>query len=277
MDKWNPTPFFNQNPEVQDLTINYTTWINTTVLEESTSPTTSSTGTGPLPTKRIDGLWFLGHASNSTCFTSYEHDDNYQVYFPGQWDLPYALDGIVDRHVHLWSSLLSSWIAGNLTHAFAVLAGLLTGKFLENLLSASEEDLIAAVAEFLDAPWLIALWVAYDVYDIINQIAQMLGYATTAVWVYNTIVEKYSGDGWMWASPEVVRGFWRYAEPYYFKPFLWERYYEVRAWNETWGTDGVELSSPNKHEISVAWETEDIVITPPAGVWYCERGNAQPR
>jgi hypothetical protein len=271
--------FSTRIPNVQDMTLNYTTWVNIPEegLSKSTTASTPSVS-GRLPTLLVDNLQFLGKASNGTWSTSYVHDNNYEVYYPLQWDLPYALAGLVDNHIHLWSSLLNSWIAGNLTHAFAIIAGLATGKLLETLLSVSEDEIVAEIAAWLDCPWVIALWAAYEIYDIINQIAQILGYVSTAAWVYNTVMEHFSSDGWMWASPAVlVYSCWRLTEPYYYKPFLWKRYYEVRAYNQSWGVDGPEYLCSNKHEISLAYETQDIAIAAPAGVWYCERGNAQPR
>jgi hypothetical protein len=92
--------FSTSIPELQE-TINLTTWINTTVPEESTNLTTASTpsvsGSLPLPHLIVDDLQFLGKGKNDTYYTSYEHDNNYEVYYPLQWNLPYALNGTVDN------------------------------------------------------------------------------------------------------------------------------------------------------------------------------------
>jgi hypothetical protein len=268
--------FSTRIPEVQDLTINCTTWINTTLSGESAASTTASQRvvSGDLPTVWIDGLEFLECAKNDSCSTSYEHDNNYEMYFPRQWGLPYYLNGTVDRHVHLWSSLLSSWILGNLTNAAAIVAGLLTGKLLETLLSVSETDVFAAVADWLGCPELVAVWYCKVAYDYIDQIAKMYGYLTTAWWVYNTVVEKYSGDGWMWASPQVlVAGCWRLDQPYYYRSLLWKRYYEIRSYNQSWGTEGIEQLSSSNEQVNIVWKSQDITMDAPAGVWYPERVN----
>jgi hypothetical protein len=168
---------------------------------------------------------------------------------------------------------LSSWINGNLTHAFAIIAGLVTGKLLETALTMSLDDIVATVADWLDAPWTIALWACYTIYDYINQIAQIAGYVSTAWWVWNTVVEQYSGDGWMWASPVVlVAGYWYCSNPYHYRNQLWERYFEVRSYNETWGTQGVEFSSPMRQEVTLVWEAQDITLDAPTEVWLPEHG-----
>jgi hypothetical protein len=224
-----------------DAWVNGTTWLDTNAAkaEAMTPPTV----TGRLPefwNESSDWMYFLGHANNGTHFTSYAHDNNYERYYPYEWDLIYNMLGAVCRHVHLSNSLVNSWIWGNITSAAVQVLAFYAGFCLEELITMTLEQLGVAVGEVLSAPLFVAISVLLTVADFIDMMAQVLGYVTTAMWVSDTVKEHFGGDGWMWRGPLVtlaedviVRNF------YYLNPITDWRWYEARFWNQSWGTQGI--------------------------------------
>jgi hypothetical protein len=251
---------YNQ-PDCLDGWINITSWLNFETLMSKT--TTSPRRYGPLQeylSEISDWIWFLEHADNGTHFTSYTHPNNYERYYPYEWDLNYNLKGAAYTHMHIGSSTINSWIWGNLTAAAIVALDFIiervVGFCVEDLVTMGLEALGVHVAAALEAPLLVAITTLIEIVDFIDTMAKVLGYVTTAAWVNSVVKEHFGGDGWSWRGPIVtlageiaVRNF------YYLCPITDWRHFEARFWNKTWGSQGIFC----RNEICALWYTRQEV------------------
>lgn len=267
-------------PECRDMWANFTSWIPQSTSQQANRSSSyfQPLSEGNLPTRQLDGdIWFI-RGSNSTCSTSYEHDNNYEVYFPKQWDYPFDMEGLTKTHVHLTKSLVYSWWNGNLTTAQALVWSMLISFAVSGFLDAlGYEELIVLLADSIDAPFIVILYATYELADLFWQWLQMLGYVMTSVWVYNELWEHYSGDGWAWRGPidhwgcyicsDNSQVFYSSGPP----QLYWRRlqrqidYYDVASWQQSWGSEGVFCATPREYIIS--WYTRSEYKSPRTAIW----------
>jgi hypothetical protein len=248
------------------LCINCTTWIDTstsTDLTVASLPETAETQSYttesnlyPLTAQGsgTDNLLFLLKGSNSsTCWVSYDHDDNYDSrgYYPGQWDSDYSLNGAQLLHIHLPAWLVSGWINGNLTAMFLAVVDLLIGH-IDNVVDLTDKA-ATAIGILLGLPLtvmgdpemeLVGWLSAFD--DIIQTIEDVWTHYQQENWVKSVVEEGYSGDGWAWRGPIVDPGeFAVVTDPFDTRFITQYDYYQVRTWTETFGSEGIFGKSTN--------------------------------
>ncbi|MBS7632735.1 hypothetical protein KEJ15_03820 [Candidatus Bathyarchaeota archaeon] len=253
--------YYYNHPDCLEAWINETTWLSMNSIEtQIVSPLTI---TGRLPeiwNESSDWMYFLAHASNGTHFTSYAHDNNYERYYPYDWDLNYNLKGAAYKHIHLGSSTINSWICGNLSTAAIVALDFFVGNVVdfcvEELVTMGLEALGVSVAAVLESPLIVAISTLLAIKDYIEFMAKEVGYISTAAWVHSVVKEHFGGDGWSWMGPIVtlvgdiaVRNF------YYLCPITDWRHFEARFWNKTWGSQGIFC----RNEICALWYTRQEV------------------
>jgi len=197
-----------------DVWANFTAWLpeNTTSEASQSSTSFQPLTEGNLPTIRVDNLTFLQHASNSTCYTTYEHDDNYQVYYPLEWDYPYALQGTAYTHLHLAVDILNSWVNENISDAIFIgicflsyqAINLMTDDLVDLMLHGGEaiknkvfDEIVGYVSDDLGMPWIgvfysMFAW-AQEFIDFLSEFIQPL---LRAYWVNQYVRETFGGDGW---------------------------------------------------------------------------------
>lgn len=238
--------FILNDPTCLDVWVNCTTWLSTTKASQVTNYSAkqqSFTTSGVYPNKKlVDGLLFLLKGNNGTHLVSYDHDDNYDTYYPQQWYTPFTLTGIQKSHIHLPTDYMTDWYNGVkdretiIGSVFAILGGTLS--------------IIGGVAAILHCPWVAVPSILGGIASIIGAILELLGF-TESRWIRDVVTEKFSGDGWTWIG--VIDSFTviRCWNPFFTRPMtIWD-IYECRYWQQSWGAEGIFPNSPQ--EYIVAW------------------------
>ncbi|MBS7632047.1 hypothetical protein KEJ15_00250 [Candidatus Bathyarchaeota archaeon] len=234
-----------------DLWVNCTAWLpeNKTILQTSnfSSMSVQPLSEGNLPKIYRDGNVTFIYGRNSTCFTTYEHDDNYETYYPLQWNTHYELQGQTKIHQHLTTKLLNQWMWNNITTAY-VMALAVAGYHcfheyiafkidpLDLPKSIAEEIVVAAVAYFWGVPAAIAAVVIILLAEIFMQIIQ---YVQTVYWINFVVREWFGGDGWRWKEPDEFRYCCKLWDAYFWKPATIYNWHRVCFFNLAWGVEGV--------------------------------------
>jgi hypothetical protein len=171
-------------------------------------------------------LYFLlGGDYNDTMYVSYDHDDNYNVYYPGAWNMNYSLPDAdypqplaVQNHVHLPEMLMTEWYDGAVDTAtvegyalglqsYLIGAGGAVGGGILGYLLASL-GLISLSSPTGALVGVIVGAIVGVIGAIITYWQQMQGYSSTAQWVRDVVTEQCTGDGWTWIwGDKVVSSF----------------------------------------------------------------------
>ena len=278
------------DPECRDMWVNFTSWIpqNATTQQASRLSSESSQllSEGNLPKELTDGNWFI-YGSNSTCFTTYKHDDNYETYYPLQWNYPFALQGTTRTHTHIPAAILDSWYNGNFSDflllliccAPYIIVNYLSGDLIEIIRTGGEAitDEVAGravkmISEAYKAPINVILygfWVAAS--NLIEFIEAAYGYGSKCWWIDHVVREWFGRDGWSWGDDYcffpvyTVVSCSRYYIPTTWPPFggeYWVNprarfdYYEVATFEASFGSEGIFSGTP--HESILAWCTKTV-------------------
>lgn len=238
--------FILNDPTCHDVWVNCTTWFNTRKASQVTNYSTKQqafTTSGVYPWKAwIDGLLFLLKGNNGTHLVSYDHDDNYDTYYPQEWYRAFNLIGTQMSHIHLPTDYMTDWYNGVkdketiIGSVFAILGGTLS--------------IIGGVAAVLHCPWVAVPAILGGIASIVGAILVLLGF-TESRWIRDVVTEKFNGDGWTWMG--AIDGFpvlWWWC-PFLNKPITIYDFYEVRYWQQSWGAEGALSTSPQ--EYTVAW------------------------
>jgi hypothetical protein len=150
---------------------------------------------GKLPDQNLssstDYLKFLsGGDYNGTDHVSYDHDDNYNVYYPRQWQLNYSLPDATypepraqQTHVHLPNWLMTDWYNGVVDTStvvgiiFAAAGGVMS--VIGGILGLNIVAVIAGISAIIGA---LLAWEGY----------------TQQNWIRDVVTESNDGDGWTW-------------------------------------------------------------------------------
>jgi hypothetical protein len=270
-------------PECWEMWANYTGWLpeNLTAQQTSQSQTASlqPLTEGNLPKEPKDGNIVFIYGRNSTCYTTYEHDDNYEMYYPLLWDTPFALQGLTKTHVHLAKSLLAGWISGNISEMIFLGVTLLTyeainalsGDLIELITKGGDairDKILTSILDWLvvsiGCPEIAAFW---GLWGWVEAFLECLKPLEKAVWVASVVEELFGGDGWTWHGPyydvaEVIEvGYF----PFDTKPgSVWNVSY-VKGVQATWGKDTI-FGTPG--EYIVLWNDHREIFSYPPNIRY---------
>ncbi|MDI6826843.1 MAG: hypothetical protein QMD36_06740 [Candidatus Aenigmarchaeota archaeon] len=157
-----------------------------------------------------DDLLFLPKGNNGTHFVTYDHDDNYDTYYPQQWYLSFSLLGAVWEHIHIPTDVMNDWINGvrDRETVLGIIFGLVGGflAFFGGLLAACLGNLAAVLLTMIGG-----------ISAIIGAFLQLLGF-TESKWIRDVVTEQYSGDGWTWVGNYRREGFWAAI----IDPYIWD-------------------------------------------------------
>jgi len=252
------------DPNLLDVWVNCTTWRTPQMLERiMASKTQESAPIRTLSTRYpygrfIDGLYFLLKGNNGTHLVSYDHNDNYDTYHPGEWYARYNLTGTQKTHVHLAKDLIDDWRNNVIDTAdlvgtiFAILGGSTTA--------------IGGVATVLGAPWVGVPAIIWGITTIIEAIIVYVYLTQLAQWIRDVVTEQFSGDGWSWMGAilqfiailrtnlgRIYSTGWGGSGDCFIRFGKMDDFYEVRNWEQSWGAEGVSPSS--SQDYTVAWWT----------------------
>ena len=130
--------------------------------------------------------------------------------------------------------------------------------------------IIGGVAAFFHAPWVGVPAIAAGISAIWAGIAALLGY-TLDKWVRDVVMEKYSGDGWLFVDRNVDKKCaltwpwyptWQELLPTYEKNIRQYWYYNdyTRKFKQTFGSQGI-WASPSDYTVqwtaieNIRWKT----------------------
>jgi len=178
----------------------------TSEISEAVTPSVPSMS-GVYPYKNCsastDWLLFLLKGQNGTHLVSYNHDDNYDTYYPQWWyhryslpDANYPEPRAKQVHVHLAKDYIDNWI--NQVIDDATMHGIIL-----SLAAGGTELSFALIALYLGlqtfgaALVLIIPMLLGGLADILAAYLQLQG-LQKAKWIRDVVTEKFSGDGWTW-------------------------------------------------------------------------------
>ena len=151
---------------------------------------------GVWPSKRRwDNLTFLLPGNNGSAVVTYEHDDNYDTYYPAQWFARYTLTGVEKDHIHIPTDVMTDWY--NRVVDRRTVVGIVFG------LSGGVMAILTGILAAFVNPVAAFMTICAGIASIIGWILALLGF-TEQNWIRDVITEKYSGDGWTWIWGENV-------------------------------------------------------------------------
>lgn len=266
---------------------NYTAWLPQNFSAQQTSQSSTASvqplEEGNLPKKFRDGDIVFIYGSNSTCYTTYEHDDNYETYHPLQWNAPFALQGIEKTHIHLAKGILDGWVGGNVSTALFMGACLLgyeainylSGDLLALISDPSQTvcekltlDMLRKYAEATGSTLLKAIAWHLELWGLafLQWIWDSWGYWSQCVWIENVVREHFGGDGWVWHGP-----WYRIGTDYIStdvsnsKPITVIDTYAAWGVQATFGKDGI-FATPG--EFISQWPIDRQVLEGPPGIVF---------
>lgn len=263
---------------------NFTAWFPENLTTQQTSHAQTAS-VRPLVESNLDrypkdNVTFI-NGRNSTCYTTYEHDDNYETYYPLQWDLPFALQGLTKTHTHLAKGILDGWISGNISdfitlticylcyEALNAMSGDLISLMLEPteaIQSKLVDEIVKSSADYLKSPLNVVSYGFWELVDgFIKWLESVYEPVARVVWMNFVVKEWFGGDAWAWGGPVEEWGFYAISSASWYRclgPPLWEfrlsprrRFdiYDARSWKQSYGSEGIFYGSP--HDCTIAWCT----------------------
>lgn len=275
------------DPECRDMWVNFTSWTPQNATTQQTSRFSSMSSQilseGNLQKYKKDNIWFIS-GGNDSVWTTYEHDDNYESYYPLQWNYPFALNGTTKTHTHIPVGILNGWIIGNYSDLVFVtvcffanqLLNLLTDDLIDMMLNGGEAIKDKIVTECADAivatyaaPFISIIWgISLFAKDLWDWLYLVYGDLARMKWVNGVVRETYgpAQDGWSWGYDYENFPFYtvtdcsRYycsgwpAWEYWINPRVRLDYYEATTFKASFGREGI--FSTNPQECVIAWCTK---------------------
>lgn len=274
------------DPQCMDMWANFTTWLPENLTTQQTSQSSAASvqplTEGNLQKYKMDGdIWFI-NGENSTCFTTYPHDDNYETYHPLEWNLPFALQGLTKTHTHLPKGILDDWVNGNISAAIFVglcflgyaainrLSDGLLGLIVEGgegIQSKILDTMAEELSKNIDSPLLVAInsligW-GREVASVWSDISP---YYDNVMWTENVVREQFGGDGWTWHGPWYNVGtFFRSTDLSNSKPMTIIDTYAAMGVQATYGTEGI---FGTQREFISQWHTKREILEGPPNIVY---------
>jgi hypothetical protein len=264
---------YNNDFQYSDIGVSCTTWLpnNSTLSVTSLQPLS----VGNLPKEILDGNITFIYGSNATCYTTYEHDDNYETYYPSGWNYAFDLQGQTKTHVHLTQKLLDKWVNDEISTAAVAALCVLGFDYVEDKMGAGwidldwskavvEDALVVLAATLWDVPGANVATVLLILADIIWQIWQYVG---KIWWINNVVRELYGGDGWAWRGPLELGYRLLPWDPYVYTAMTIYDWHKVYSYDQTWGTDGV-FGTPQSYGMDLGLDHENYSQRAPAGIHW---------
>jgi hypothetical protein len=142
-----------------------------------------------------DNLLFLLSGNNGSAIVTYDHDDNYDTYYPTQWFARYTLTGLQKDHIHIAKDVMTDWYNGVIDRRTVV--GIVLG------LSGGVMAIITGILAAFVNPIAAFMTICAGIASIIGWILALLGF-TEQNWIRDVVTENYSGDGWSWTWGEKI-------------------------------------------------------------------------
>jgi hypothetical protein len=179
---------------VQRMRVNLTKTVDDTPTSDddntkTETQTMSEPYEGPLRKQLIDGVLFVLAPGNYSIYVKYNHPDNYETYYPMEWNRHYDIQGVQMIHTHLSKIEVTDWINQQISDE-QLWNNIITG-------TAVMAGLFGAFAAFFENPILGIMAIISAIASLFSWLLQVLGITNKSKWIIDT-VQAEQGDGWSW-------------------------------------------------------------------------------
>jgi len=248
-------------------------------------PAFSESYPGNLQKYRWDNnaIWFVRAPGNYTIFVKYDHDDNYETYYPGMWNLPWDIApgeyGNEKLHTHMAVSDVYDWKTGARSEEEIMRKYVMGTKLGVSIIGAG---LVALITWQLGSSTLgiILSLVVSALVALFNWLLEVLGISNKSQWIED-VVQAEQGDGFFWSwgfrtksvdawiydpllpyigsglDPRVLQGYSQFLSQYH---RIAVGFYEVREFYRTWGSQ--RDASPETWNVELWYD-----VSVPAGIF----------
>lgn len=177
---------------VQRIRVNLTKTVSDTFTSNNAKTQTQITSEpyeGPLKKQLIDGVLFVLAPGNYSIYVKYNHPDNYETYYPMEWNRHYDIQGVQMIDTHLSKIEVTDWINQQISDE-QLWNNIITG-------TAVMAGLFGAFAAFFENPILGIMAIISAIASLFSWLLQVLGITNKSQWIIDT-VQAEQGDGWSW-------------------------------------------------------------------------------